>query len=343
VESAGVRAQVTGVVAEVLFREGQMVREGQELFRLEAGAAEATVRQLEANLARDEAAARAAEAQAKNVETQAANAEAQARRYEDLAAKDFVTREQYENLKTAAEASRSAAAAARASVESAKAAAAATRSALDNARIQLGYYTIRSPMDGLAGEVAAVRGNLVRANDSNALVVVNRMDPIQVRFTIPERVLSDVQRYHREHPLEVEVRADGLAGVKRGRLVFLDNAVDPATGTVVLKAEFKNPTRDLWPGRYVEAFLVLTTRRGVVTVPASAVQTGQTGDYVYLLSPEKTALMRPVKVGSSAEGVAVIDEGVAAGDTVVTDGQLKLVPGASVVVKEAAAEGADKR
>ena len=347
VQSSPVRPQITGTVTEVAFREGDLVRAGQVLFRLDRRPLEATLRQLEANLARDEAQGRAAEAQAqsseaqvRNAEAQVRNAEAQAKRYEDLIAKELVSREQADQRTTnldaaraALDAARASALASRAALEASRASADATKAAIENAKLQLAYTVIASPIAGQAGSLLADKGDLVKANDAT-LVVVNQIQPILVRFAVPEPRLSEVQRYRAAGTLAVRVAPPG-PGVppREGKLVFIDNAVDKATGTIALKAEFQNPDGALWPGQFVDVALVLTVIEKAVVVPTAAVQTGQQGPFVYVVEPGGTAAVRPVKPGPAAGERTVIASGLAAGDTVVTDGQLRLTPGAPVVEK----------
>lgn len=346
VQSSPVRSLITGTITEVAFREGDLVRAGQVLFRLDRRPLEATLRQLEANLARDEAQGRSAEAQTqsseaqvRNAEAQVRNAEAQARRYEDLVAKDLVSREQADQRTTnldaaraALDAARASAVASRAALEASRASADATRAAIENAKLQLAYTVIASSIAGQAGSLLADKGDLVKANDAT-LVVINQIQPILVRFAVPEPRLSEVQRYRAAGSLGVRVVPPGGDTPRAGRLVFIDNAVDKATGTIALKAEFQNADGALWPGQFIDVALVLTVLEKAVVVPTAAVQTGQQGQYVYVVEPGGTAAVRPVQTGPASGERTVVASGLAAGDTVVTDGQLRLTPGAPVVEK----------
>lgn len=347
IQSSPIRPQITGTVTEVAFREGEMVRAGQVLFRLDRRPLEATLRQFQANLARDEAQVRSAEAQAqstaaqvRNAEAQLKNAESQARRYEDLVAKDLVAREQYDQRATnlaaahaALDAARAAALASRAALDVGRAAADATKATIENAKLQLDYTVITAPVSGQAGSLLADRGDLVKANDAT-LVVVNQIQPMLVRFTVPEARLPEVQRYRAAGTLKVRVTPAGAGAQPReGRLVFLDNAVDKTTGTIALKAEFDNADHALWPGQFIDVSLVLTTLEKVVVVPSQAVQTGQQGDYVWVVDTAGAAAVRPVTPGAALAGRTVIEKGIAVGETVVIDGQLRLTPGATVVRK----------
>lgn len=347
VQSSPVRPQITGTITEVAFREGDLVRAGQVLFRLDRRPLEATLRQLEANLARDEAQGRSAEAQAqsseaqvRNAEAQVRNAETQAKRYEELIAKELVSREQADQRATnldaaraALDAARASALASRAALEASRASADATKAAIENAKLQLAYTVIASPIAGQAGSLLADKGDLVKANDAT-LVVVNQIQPILVRFAVPEPRLPEVQRYRAAGSLVVRVAPPG-PGVppREGKLIFIDNAVDKATGTIALKAEFQNPDGALWPGQFVDVALVLTVIENAVVVPSAAVQTGQQGPFVYVVEQGGTAAIRPVTPGPAHGGRTAIAAGLAAGETVVTDGQLRLTPGATVVEK----------
>jgi len=272
------------------------------------------------------------------------NAEAQARRYEELVAKELVSREQSDqratNLDAARaqlDAARASAAASRAALEASRASADATKAAIENAKLQLAYTVIASPIAGQAGNLLADRGDLVKANDTT-LVVLNQIQPILVRFTVPEPRLPEVQRYRAAGTLAVRVTPAGAgAAPRQGRLVFLDNAVDPATGTIALKAEFDNPDHALWPGQFIDVSLVLTVLKSAVVVPTAAVTTGQQGQYVYVVEQGGTAAVRPVTPGPVAGDRTAIETGLVAGETVVTDGQLRLTPGSPVVVKSALA------
>jgi multidrug efflux system membrane fusion protein len=311
-ESVTLRARVGGIVAEIRFREGQEVEEGQVLFVLDRGPLEAALRQAEAALARSRA--------------QLENARKNAERYAELARQGFVAQQEYERFRTEAQAL--------------EATVRADQAVVENARLQLGYATIRAAMSGRTGAHLVHEGDLVRANET-ALVVINRLRPIDVAFGLPERELPEVRRYRAEGTLRVEALAPQSGTLlDAGELTFFDNRVDPATGTIQLKATFPNRDAVLWPGQYVNVVLTLTTEPAAVVVPTAAVQTGQQGAYVFVVKPDQTAESRPVKVARQVERETVIAEGVAPGETVVTDGQLRLVPGARVEVKTAAAAAA---
>ena len=347
VQSSPVRSLVAGIIVDVGFREGDLVTAGQTLFRIDPRPVEATIRQLQANLARDraqifsaESQTLNAEAQVRNAEAQLKNAEAQVKRYEDLVAKDLVSREQYDQRATALDAARAAldatravAQASRSAQDASRATVDATQASLENAKLQLENTQIKAPFSGQAGSLLVDRGDLVKVSDT-VLVVINQIQPILVRFTVPEPRLPEVQRSRGAGTLGVRIVPAGAGAAPRaGRIVFLDNAVDRTTGTIALKAEIDNPDRIFWPGQFVDVSLVLATLAQAVVVPSQAVQTGQQGAYVFVVDAAGAAAVRPVTTGPAVGGRTVVEKGLAAGETVVTDGQLRLTPGATVVRK----------
>jgi multidrug efflux system membrane fusion protein len=306
IETASVKAQVGGVITKVSFSEGQNVRAGQILFQIDPRPFQTALDAATAQLARDK--------------SQAENAEIQAKRYADLVKKDYVTQEQYDAARTQAEALRS-------TVQ-------VDEAAVEQAELNLGYASIVAPISGRTGSLLVKRGNVVKPNDA-ALVVINQMRPIRVSFAITESQLPQVQKYATRGKLEVHVNTsrDSSRSEVKGRLVFIDNEVDSGTGTVTLKAEFSNQNDPLLPGQFVDTELVLTVEPSALTVPAVAVVTGQEGTFVFVVGPDKKVEKRPVKVNRTLNNTAVIDEGLKAGQTVVTDGQMRLVPGATVAIK----------
>ncbi|MEO8218742.1 MAG: efflux RND transporter periplasmic adaptor subunit, partial [Acidobacteriota bacterium] len=247
------------------------------------------------------------------------NAETNARRYAGLVSKDYVTREQYDKFVSDAEV-------ARANV-------AADRAAVQNARLNLSYCEIRAPMDGRTGNLMAHRGDLVKANDTTALVTINQITPVYVEFSVPEAVLQQVRAHDR--PESIVVNASARAGgptLGQGRLSFVDNSIDPSTGTIALKATFPNLERGLWPGQYVDVSMHVADRPGAIVVPLPALQTGQEGQFVYVVNGSAVEL-RPVTVFKTVENEAIIEHGLRAGETVVTDGQLRLTPKSTIKVK----------
>ena len=309
--TVSIRSQTTGQLTAVNFTEGQEVTKGQLLFSLDRRPLEAAVEQAQANLTRDEA--------------QATNAAAMAKRYQDLADRGIAAREQ-------ADTSRAALAALNATV-------AADKAALENAKVQLEYATINAPLTGQTGALMVHEGNLVRANDSTPLVVINQIMPIQVAFSIPEARLAELKRFMARGALRVLASPpndERPAAV--GRITFIDNAVDQATGTIKVKGTFPNADRRLWPGQYVNVTVELTTDRDATVVSSSAVQAGQQGPFVFVVKPDSTVEMRNVVVTRNAAAETIIASGLEPGETVVTDGQLRLVPGSRISVK---GQGAD--
>jgi multidrug efflux system membrane fusion protein len=304
--SVVVRSQVNGEITAVNFREGQDVAAGQTLFTLDRRATDAAIRKAEANLTRLAAIQK--------------NARTNAERYEKLVGDGIVTREQYEAYRTQA--------------ESADADLAADRAELENLRVQLSYLTIKAPMAGRTGNLAVNRGNVVKANDT-AMVILNQIRPIYVTFAIPERELPRIRQYLGKGRLKVEVRLSGDSGPPEiGEVTFLDNAVDMTTATIKLKGTFANLKTRLWPGQFASVRLTLSAISDAVVVPTQAVQTGQKGQYLFVVSGD-TAELRPVKVGVAYEGVTVIEQGLKPGETVVIDGQMRVVPGGKIQVKTA--------
>lgn len=305
-QTVAVHAQITGQLTQVLFHEGQDVARGQLLFVIDPRPYQAALAQAQANLARDEA--------------QLRNAEAQSKRYAELVKKDYVTKEEYDKIV--------------AGEEAARATSAADKAAIDTARVSLSYCEIRSPIAGRTGSLQVHGGNLVRANDTTPLVVINQIAPVYVQFSVPEQDLTKLRTRGdlRTIPVRVSAKENGTP-LAEGRLSFVDNAVDPSTGTLSLKATFDNPNRALWPGEYVNVAMTVANREGAVVIPAQAIQMGQRGQFVYVVKQGNAVEMRPVTVGQQIEQQAIIDRGVQAGETVVTDGQIRLTPKSKVDVK----------
>jgi len=313
--TVSIRAQVTGELNSVNFQEGDDVREGQVLFSLDQRPLQATLAQAEANLARDTA--------------QAANAATQAQRANELAERGIATREQVETASSASNAL--------------QATLAADRAAVDNARVQLQYATIPAPISGRTGALMVHPGNLVRANDTAPLVVINQLTPIFVSFAIPESQLPMLKDYLAKGAVHVEANPpSGEGSPSEGQITFVDNTVDPTTGTIRVKASFKNERRRLWPGQFVNVVMTLATDPNAIVVPSSAVQSGQQGPYVFVVKPDNTAEIRQVRVGRTSGDDTIVTKGLAADETVVTDGQLRLVAGSRVSIKQPAAQEAVK-
>jgi membrane fusion protein, multidrug efflux system len=304
--TVSVRAQITGSLNSVGFREGDDVRKGQVLFTLDRRPLEAALEQAKANLQRDTA--------------QAANAKSQAQRYQDLAERGIATREQVDTTRTAA-------AALEATLE-------ADKAAVENAEVQLQYATITAPIAGRTGALMVHEGNLVRANDATPLVVINQVSPIFVSFGIPEARLPELKQYMAQGSVKVAALAPTDTGAPSvGRITFVDNSVDPTTGTIKIKGTFGNETRHLWPGQFVNVAVTLKTDPRAVVVPTAAVQTGQQGQYVFVVKPDQTVELRSVTVARAVESESVVKTGLKAGETVVTDGHLRLTPGSRISIK----------
>lgn len=300
--TVAIRSQTTGQLTAVNFSEGDEVREGQVLFELDRRPLEAALLQAQANLERDLA--------------QAANAEVQSKRMQQLVERGIAPREQ-------ADTSRTAVAALNATVD-------ADRAALENAKVQLQYATITAPISGRTGALMVHGGNLVRANDATPLVTINQVSPVSVAFSIPESRLPELNRYRSHGSLQVTATPPNDDVPSVGRITFVDNAVDQNTGTIRIKGTFPNADRRLWPGQFVNVVVTLTTDPEAIVVPSVAVQDGQQGPYVFAVKGDQTVEMRQVTIARTRGAETVIAAGVKAGETVVTDGHLRLVPGSRI-------------
>jgi membrane fusion protein, multidrug efflux system len=295
-----VRAEVGGELQKVYFTEGDSVSKGQPLFQIDPRPQQETIRQLEANLAKDSATAQ--------------NAQADAARYGELYKQGIIARQQYEQVSSTAAAL--------------EATLAADRAAIQNARLQLQYATIHSPIEGRTGNLMVKEGNLVKANDV-PLVVINQIHPIYVTFSVPEKELPEIRRRFNSG-LTVIARAANTPP-STGKLTFIDNAVDQTTGTIKMKGTFSNTNNLLWPGQFVDVVLTVSKQPNAVVVPSQAVQAGQKGQYVYVVNGNR-AEYRAVEVGREVAPDLVIEGGLKPGETVIIDGQSRLVPGAPVQV-----------
>jgi multidrug efflux system membrane fusion protein len=309
--TVAVKARVDGQIVTVNMREGAAVKKGDVLFRIDPRPYEATLRQAEANALRD-AAARD-------------QARSQDRRYQELLEKNFVSKEAYAQIRTNA--------------ATAEATAKASEAALENARLNIEYCTIRSSLDGYVGRVLLQAGNLVKANDVNPLVVINQVRPIYVNFGVPEQNLPEVRQYMAKGPLAVEViPPEPQLPRPHGRLIFIDNAVDPSTGTIRMRAQFDNAEAALWPGQFVNVSVRLYEQADALVVPSTAVQTGPEGQYVYVVDDDMTADIRKITVQRTDGERAIIAKGLTKDERVVTRGQLRLGPKTRVQIGKPAAE-----
>src|SRR3954469_14631197 len=304
--TVAVRAQITGELMSVNFKEGDEVQQGQVLFTLDKRPFEAALAQAEAQLQKDKA--------------QAANAKAQAARYQDLAQRGIATREQVDQFTTQA--------------ASLDATVAADRANIQSAKVQLDYATIEAPISGRTGLLQVHKGNLVRANDTAPIVSINRITPVYVTFAVPESILPQFKHYMAAGTIRVEAKAPNDSGPPSvGKIDFIDIAVDPASGTIKVKGTFPNEDRRLTPGQFVNVNVTLTTDPNVTVVPTVAAQSGQQGTYVYVIKQDKTVEMRPVTVARTHGDDSIIATGVQPGESIVTDGQLRLIPGSRVSIK----------
>jgi multidrug efflux system membrane fusion protein len=297
--TVAVKARVDGQIVEVGFKEGEEARKGQVLFKIDPRPFEAALRQAEANALRDAAARDQARSQEK--------------RYQELLDKNFVSKEAYAQIRTNAAV--------------AEATAGASQAALDNAKLNLEYGTIRAPIEGYAGKIQIQMGNLVRANDVNPLVVINQVRPIYVNFSVPEQRLAEVREHMAARQVAVEALAPGSdRAAASGTLIFVDNAVDPSTGTIRMRARFPNKENLLWPGQFVNVSVRLFEQADAIVIPSQAVQTGPEGQYVYVVDRSMVVDVRRITVQRTEGERAIVASGLAKGEQVVTQGQLRLGP-----------------
>lgn len=312
IATVGVKTRVDGQLQQSFFQEGQMVKKGQRLFRIDPRPFEVTLRQTQANLARDKA--------------QFEKTKSELARYEELVSMGYASRQKYEDV--------------RASNAAAMAVIAASEAAVDQARLQLDFTTITAPIDGRTGNLLVSVGNQVRANDQTPLVTITQIKPIYVSFSVPERFLLPLKALMAQQTVPVEAMLTGEVAAKQsGKLTFVNNVVDVATGTIQLKAIFPNEDESLTPGAFVNLSLVIRDRPDAIVVPTGAMQIGQSGTFVWVAREDNTAEVRPVKVDETTQFFTVISSGLKAGETVITDGQINLVPNGRIRIREAANGG----
>jgi len=305
-QTISIKTQITGPMTRIYFKEGQDVRKGDLLFKLDCRPYEEALKQAEATLQRDT--------------VQAKNAENDLQRYTALLEDQYVTKQQYDQMRT--------------NWAALQATLKADKAAVESNRVQTEYCSVHAPIDGKTGAIKINQGNIVKANDAE-VVVINQIQPIYVTFAIPEKDLAMVKKMQARGQLTVEARISGENRPEKGALTFIDNTVNKATGTIILKGTFANRERRLWPGQFVSVVMNLTTEPNAILVPTPAVMTGQSGQFVFVVKTDLSVEMRTVTSGAIFQGDTVILNGLQAGERVVTDGQMRLTPGAKVSIKTA--------
>ena len=307
ISTIAVRSRIDGEIMRVFFREGQDVKKGAPLFQIDPRPFRVALQRASADLARDEA--------------QLRNAELEQKRYTSLAQQKLVSQQEFDQRST--------------TVETLRATLQGDHSAVDNARLNLGCTDIIAPIGGRTGGLQITAGNVIKANSDPPLVVIRQISPIYVAFAVPADRLAEIRRFQGKGALAVEatVHGDSAARPAQGVLTFIDNSIDTATGTIALKATFKNADQALWPGQFVDVVLRLTALPNATVIPSRAIQTGQRGEQVFVVSDKLTAQVRLVKTSTHVGEWVVVDQGVSPGEHVVVDGQLNLVADTKVAIK----------
>lgn len=300
------KSQINGVLMRVHFKEGEYVKKGKLLFTIDPRPYESALRQAEANLMRDRALLE--------------NAVEEMKRYEELFNKGYVSRSQYDQIKT--------------NQEALEATIKADMAIVDNAKTQLSYCYIHSPINGKIGDLRVHEGNLIKANSDEPMATINQIQPIYVTFSVPEQYIQEIMELMNKNKLRVEAYVRDGKIHSEGILTFIDNTVDINTGTIKMKATFKNEDSNLWPGQFVNVKINLKTLKDALVVPSQAIMTGQQGQYVFIVKNDMTVEDRLVKVFKTINNETVIEDGLKEGEVVVTDGQLRLKPGLKVEIKE---------
>jgi multidrug efflux system membrane fusion protein len=331
-----IRSQVEGTLQSVRFTPGGEVKQGQVLFTIDPRPLQAALSGAEANLAK----AMAAVSQGRQVvardEATAVNSRNIAKRDAQLVEAGVISREEYEDAASKAQSDEATVRADQASVATLESAAKAEEANVKNAQVQLSYTNIKAPISGKTGNLVITAGNLVRANDTTPLITITQASPVYVTFAVPQQDLLRIRQYANSTAFKTEVVVPGDEGnPAQGKLSLVDNTIDTTTGTVRLKATFDNSERKLYPGLFANVVLTLGVQDAAVVVPSQAVQIGQDSSFVYVVKPDMTVEVRNVKTGTSVKNMTVIEEGIKPGEQVVTDGQLRLVPGATVQTKSA--------
>ncbi len=301
------RSQIGGIISQVHFQEGQEVKKNDLLFTIDPRPTQAALDAARAALARDQA--------------QLEYAKINFEREQALYDQKLISRDELDTN--------------RASLDALNGTVAADKAAITNALLNLEFTEIRAPFDGKTGSLQFYQGNVVKAPD-DTLLTINQIHPIYVAFAVPEQYLPEIKREMREKTLKVSVTFQNMDGsAPEGELTFIDNTVDVTTGTIQLRATFPNADDTLWPGQFVQVVLTLSDLTNAIVVPSQAVQTGQNGQFVYVVKPDQTVEERPVTTGITYQGATVVQKGLNAGETVVTDGQLRLAPNVKVNIKSA--------